>query len=203
MPSYKFHYFNGKGRGEMVRMLFVVAGKEFEDVRFEQSEWPSLKEKFPYGQVPASEIDGKIYGQSMAIATYLAKEFGYYGKTNLDGFVIDQVLQLIQDLIQCGVKFYFEKDEAKKAELSKQFKETDAPRFFGFFENMLKESGAGFFVGNDITLADIAVYDVLTGMMASFMGPTEQFPMLKALGEKVGANEKLKEHMSKRPETPF
>merc|ERR1711962_852211 len=134
MPSYKFHYFNGKGRGEMVRMLFVVAGKEFEDVRFEQSEWPSLKEKFPYGQVPALEIDGKI---------------------NLDGFVIDQVLQLIQDLIQCGVKFYFEKDEAKKAELSKQFKETDAPRFFGFFENMLKESGTGFFVGNDITLADI------------------------------------------------
>merc|ERR1719398_53911 len=129
-----------------------------------------------------------MYGQSMAIATYLAKEFGFYGKTNMDGFVIDQVLQLIQDLIQIAVKFYFEKDEAKKSELSKQFKETDAPRFFG---------------GSDITLADIAVYDALTGMMSMAMGLTENFPMLKAVVDKVGANEKLKEHMAKRPETPF
>jgi len=187
----------------MVRMMFIVAGQEYEDVRFEQSEWPSLKAKFPFGQVPALEIDGKMYGQSMAIATYLAKEFGFYGKTNMDGFVIDQVLQLIQDLIQIAVKFYFEKDEAKKSELSKQFKETDAPRFFGFFENMLKENGTGFFVGSDITLADIAVYDALTGMMSMAMGSTENFPMLKAVVDKVGANEKLKEHMAKRPETPF
>ena len=35
----------------------------------------------------------------------------------MDGFVIDQVLQLIQDLIQIAVKFYFEKDEAKKVNL--------------------------------------------------------------------------------------
>merc|ERR1711934_732253 len=151
----------------MVRMMFIVAGQEYEDVRFEQSEWPSLKAKFPFGQVPALEIDGKMYGQSMAIATY------------------------------------FEKDEAKKSELSKQFKETDAPRFFGFFENMLKENGTGFFVGSDITLADIAVYDALTGMMSMAMGSTENFPMLKAVVDKVGANEKLKEHMAKRPETPF
>ena len=41
-----------------------------------------------------------------------------------------------------------------QSELSKQFKETDAPRFFGFFENMLKENGTGFFVGSDVSLLE-------------------------------------------------
>ena len=44
MPSYKLSYFNTKGFGENARMLFKVAGVEFEDIRYSREEWPSLKE---------------------------------------------------------------------------------------------------------------------------------------------------------------
>ena len=44
MPSYKLYYFNTKGFGENARMLFKVAGVEFEDIRYSREEWPSLKE---------------------------------------------------------------------------------------------------------------------------------------------------------------
>ena len=44
MPSYKLSYFNAKGFGENARMLFKVAGVEFEDIRYSREEWPSLKE---------------------------------------------------------------------------------------------------------------------------------------------------------------
>ena len=43
MSSYKLTYFNGRGRGEIARMLFAAAGKEFEDVRIEFPDWPKLK----------------------------------------------------------------------------------------------------------------------------------------------------------------
>ena len=43
MPSYKLTYFNGRGRGEIARMLLAASGKKFEDVRIEFSDWPALK----------------------------------------------------------------------------------------------------------------------------------------------------------------
>jgi len=43
MPSYKLYYFNVKGRAEPSRLLFAYAGVEYEDVRVESKDWPSLK----------------------------------------------------------------------------------------------------------------------------------------------------------------
>ena len=43
MPKYELHYFNGRGRGEVCRLLFVAAGQAFTDTRVEQAEWPKLK----------------------------------------------------------------------------------------------------------------------------------------------------------------
>jgi glutathione S-transferase len=44
MPEYKFIYFNGKGRGELSRLIFAAAGKKFEDKRIEFSDWPNVKQ---------------------------------------------------------------------------------------------------------------------------------------------------------------
>ena len=44
MPNYKLTYFNGRGRAELIRYLFEVAGVQYEDVRVEIAEWsPALK----------------------------------------------------------------------------------------------------------------------------------------------------------------
>ena len=39
----------------------------------------SLKPALPYGQLPVLEVDGVTICQSMAIARYLANEFGLAG----------------------------------------------------------------------------------------------------------------------------
>ena len=43
MVHYKLIYFNLRGRGEIIRMVFKHAGVEYEDVRFAKSEWPKIK----------------------------------------------------------------------------------------------------------------------------------------------------------------
>jgi len=41
--SYRLTYFNGRGRAELIRMIFAQAGVAYEDVRIERAEWPQLK----------------------------------------------------------------------------------------------------------------------------------------------------------------
>lgn len=43
MASYRLHYFDVRGRAEIVRMLFKLAQVEFEDIRVTESEWPRVK----------------------------------------------------------------------------------------------------------------------------------------------------------------
>ena len=43
MPTYKLTYFNVRGRAETARMLFKLAGQEFEDNRVEGETWQAMK----------------------------------------------------------------------------------------------------------------------------------------------------------------
>ena len=44
MPSYKLIYFNLRGRGEMIRLMFAAAGVQYEDCRLTKEEFLKLKE---------------------------------------------------------------------------------------------------------------------------------------------------------------
>ncbi|KAH9508180.1 Glutathione S-transferase 1 [Bulinus truncatus] len=199
----KLTYFNGRGRAEVSRLVLAVAGQKYEDVRLAGDQWAALKPKTPFGQLPVLEVDGKSFGQSLAIATYLAREFNLYGKTNLDGLKIDQVVQLCTDFQNAGSKAYYEKDEAKKAELLKNLKEVEAPKYLGFFEKLLKENGSGYFVGSSLTLADLLVYDLVFNYQQRSAVNTEGYPLLQAFYKKVDNHDKIKAYVSKRPNTEF
>ena len=34
MPEYKLHYFNFRGKAELIRLVFAAAGESYEDVRY-------------------------------------------------------------------------------------------------------------------------------------------------------------------------
>ena len=93
LPKYKFVYFNFQGRGELHRYIFAQSGQEYEDFRFDRKDWRNYKDDTPFGQVPVLEVteDGKTVqiAQSVAIARFLARRFGLYGKNDLEMAEID------------------------------------------------------------------------------------------------------------------
>jgi len=40
---YKLTYFNGRGRAELIRMIFAQAEVQYEDVRIERAQWQQLQ----------------------------------------------------------------------------------------------------------------------------------------------------------------
>ena len=53
----------------------------------------------PQGVMPIFEIDGKTFVQSHAIARFVARQYGMYGKNNMDSLQIDQIQETIADLL--------------------------------------------------------------------------------------------------------
>ena len=93
MSTYKLIYFNGKGRAELARFIFVQADVKYEDERI-TSGWMELKPKTPFGSLPVLVEDGKELGGSVAIARYLAEKFGLAGANAFENAEIASIYAL-------------------------------------------------------------------------------------------------------------
>jgi len=210
MAEYKLMYFNARGRGEPARLLFAQAGVEYEDVRMNSEELAAIKgdvTKVPLGQLPVLIVKGHPpIPQSHSINRYLARKFGMYGQSEAETVRIDVTGESVNDIFTHVMKMYFEKDEAKKAELGKSFVEKDSVTILTAMCNALKKSseGKGYFVGNTMTLADIAVFcmtEVLFNNPA--LGPVlaGKYPLLKEFDTRMRAEPKIAAWLAKRPKT--
>lgn len=80
------HYFNGRGRAEISRLIFAASNTVYDDHRIAfDTEWPNQKKNAPLNQLPYLEMgDGNLLAQSIAIARFIAKETNLAGKNNLE-----------------------------------------------------------------------------------------------------------------------
>lgn len=205
--KYKLTYFNGRGRAEIVRLIFAVAGQKYNDVRIERDAWPGdLKDKTPFGQIPILEVEGVTLCQSNAIALYLANEFGLAGKTALDKARAHMVIECTEDVLKPFLGFMFEKDETRKAELKKKYVEETLPKNLAGLEKILKQNngGNGFFVGDGLTWADLGVLNLADWLkVIGSEGQLANYEKLHALLARVAAVPSIAEWLAKRPVTQF
>merc|ERR1711972_466873 len=112
MPNVKLTYFNLRGRGEPCRIMLAYGGIKYEDERIPPpwdpaTSWPTLKPNTPFGVLPILTWDGEEICQSMACARFVAREVGLYGKSSLEQAQVDEIVDVIQDLTNTFIKFYF------------------------------------------------------------------------------------------------
>ncbi|XP_022087462.1 S-crystallin SL11-like [Acanthaster planci] len=204
MPSYKLTYFDVRGRAETIRMLFAVAGQKFEDVRITEEQWPETKKKVPLGALPVLEIDGKQLIQSKAIASYLAREFGFYGANSWESAKIDEISGAVEDIWLPYVRIIISSDDKSKkdAEMKKHFEEK-APVFLRFLEDQLckNNEGDGFFVGKKISMADLNFHTSIESLETTSLLGLEKYPKLTALKARISAHDKLAPYLAKRAKT--
>ncbi|KAH3815006.1 glutathione S-transferase-like [Dreissena polymorpha] len=199
MPKYELHYFNGRGRGEVCRLLFVAAGQAFTDTRVEQAEWPKLKPKMPQETLPVLTIDGKTQvSQSLAIARYLAREFKMDGGSSLQQLFVDEFVSTTLDLFTAYAKAAF---SPNKEEEMKKFKSESLPKYYKILDSSISSYGKnGFAVGSSLTLADLFVH---TALEATGLDELKDYKNLKANRDKVESIDKIKKYLASRPKTAF
>ena len=109
------------------------------------------------------------------------------------------------------MQLYYEDQKTEALRRSKDFREARLPKFFGFFERVLKanDEGAGkFLVGGKLTYADTTLWQVLDGLKFAFPKELEargkEFPTLfgpfyNSVKEASG----LKEYLASERRLPY
>ena len=102
----------------------------------------------PCGQLPVLNYNGVEISQSMAIARFLANEFGLAGKTNLEKARADMIVDCVLDMTAGVVAAIFAPEEKKEALFAKFLNEI-LPNGRQVLEKFLTEK---FFVGNEVII---------------------------------------------------
>jgi len=202
MVHYRLVYFNSRGRAESIRYLFALAGVEYEDVRLDHGEnWQAMKPKTPFGQVPVLDIDGFQLAQTKAIARYVGKEFNMAGRNNLESAKADMLVDGVDDVANHLRPVMREKDPEKKKELFEVVKKDHIEPFLKRYENFLEQNGTGYFVNDQITWADVFLFDTLQKWEKRHPELLQHHQKLRQFVDKVSANPKIKAWIEKRPES--
>ncbi|XP_069101467.1 glutathione S-transferase-like isoform X2 [Argopecten irradians] len=161
----------------------------------------------PQGKLPILEVDGRVLCQTGAIVRYIAREYGLYGKDNVENTQVDIVLDTAEDMTPEIIKLAYENDPDKKKEYMQNFTGIVIPNFVRLFCNILCQNGDGngWMVGSTLTVADLCVFGLFNSLEGGY-GPDAVQALyndakLKALYDRVAQVEEIKQWLEKRPKS--
>ncbi len=177
MSSVKLVYFPVAGRAFPIRVglgAAAAAGRvaKFDDVRLPMPEFRAKKADgsldLPLGQLPVLEIDGASYAQSLALARYAATVGGLRPSNALEALKVDEIVATVDEAF-IKAPYSAGPDDADFPNRRKAWGELLTSKYLPFFVRRLGASGGPFFLGEQLTEADLFLHalgarGIATGM---------------------------------------
>nr|AAB01058.1 S-crystallin [Doryteuthis opalescens] len=228
MPNYTLYYFNGRGRAEILRMMFAAAAVKYMDKRFEFNEWDKYRKDMPSMRVPVLEMDGGMkMPETMAIARYLAREYNFYPKNSMDMMRCDYIADCFYEIMHDYMRYYHWKNgrfrfgengmmssdngnEGGNMEsnydnyLQWRYMNT-LNRIMPFMERTLsmRNGGGQFFMGDQMMWCDMMCYCCLENPYTENQAMFSKFPKLMSLRTRVAAHPKVSAYLKSRCNTTW
>lgn len=206
--KHRLHYFHLSSRGEIIRLVFAYGRVPFDEVTVPMGRpYMALKPTYPFQQLPMMEIGGKQYAQSVAIARYAAKQVGLYPLTDhLAALEVDMIVDATADIFSAVIEGPFlERDVARKEKQTAKLNKYFLPAFLGGLQARVPASATPqkpYFLGDQISLADIAVFNVVENLLIpeKEILPVDfqsKYPKLLDIAERVKQEQSIAEYLAK------
>lgn len=207
----KIIYFNFPfWRAEVSRISLFIGNIPFEDKRLTNEDFSYVKEhgqmkdgtKIPFSQFPVLVINGEVIAQTGAIARICGKLSGLYPEDIVEAGQVDQVIDAATDINMLIRPSMRENDPIKKKEMREDLSKNDLPRYFSYLEDLLSNNKSQWFVGNKMSIADIAIWRISGWLTSGIIDDIpknliDKFDNLKNLYSLVNNDKKIKEWVSK------
>ena len=214
------------GRGEFVRLVLEEAGAEYVDVgRLSESEGGGTKavvayyegraEGHPIFAPPVLKHGEAVIAQTAAICHYLGRrhelapgdEVGQAQALELQLSIADLVVEVHDTHHPIGAHLYYEQQKDAAKQRAKSFVEERLPRFLGYFERVLQQNGGAVLVGEQVTHADLSLFQALEGLAyafpRAFAGASAGTPRVLELRERVRERPRIAAYLACERRLPF
>ena len=194
----KLYYYPAQGAAQQIRFTLAAGGVAFEDVpasSFPASQedkdlWVSLG-KNTTTNIPMLVDGEKVYTQSLAVLRVAARRGGLMPTDADEVYQVDKLIADVADLRAASYKAMSMMGATPEAQA--KFVKEVMPKHVGNIERQLGDNE--YFVGGKLSVADTAIYDVLTtkcrNMVPDYLSA---YPKLDAFVKRIEGLEKIAEY---------
>jgi glutathione S-transferase len=227
--AYELYYWDGlQGRGEFVRLALEDAGADYVDVARGAKKdglgtdamMKVMKSRtephIPFA--PPFLKDGELIVPHVAnILLYLGPKLGLAPKDEGARFAAHGLQLTIADFVTevhdthhpLATDLYYEDQRDAARIRSKHFIEARVPKFFGYFERVLKQNPHGdtHMIGKKATYVDLSMFQLVEGLHYAFPRACakfgEQYPRVAALHDAVLGRPNIARYVESERRIPF
>jgi glutathione S-transferase len=209
-----------QGRGEYVRLALEDAGAAYDDVARRPSGMAAMSRMMEQGgrppfAPPFLKAGRLVIGQTANILLYLGARHGLAPKAEPGRLWIHQLQLTITDFVAevhdthhpIGVSLYYEDQRNPAKKRTEEFWNERVPKYLGYFERLVSDSGGTFTTGRRATYVDLSLFQIVEGLRYAFPKRMKQFerkiPKLAELHDRVAARPNIKAYLASDRRIPF
>jgi len=207
---YELYYWPSiQGRGEFVRLALEAAGADYVDVARRGGAGRNAVGKLIYGArirtpqfAPPVLKAGKIVVSHAAnILQFLGPRHGLAPKAEAGRLWTHSLQLTITDFVKeihdthhpISSNLYYDDQKKEAKAYTREFLKSRAPKYLGYFEDVLRRNGGRHLVGRSLTYPDLSLFQIVTGLRYAFPRT------MKKLEKDIPLSVKLRDAVEQRP----
>jgi glutathione S-transferase len=201
-----------QGRGEFVRLALEATGAAYVDVARQANGAVAMErllegkavERPPFAP-PFLRAGKQLIGQTANILLFLGSRHGLAPANEAGRLWAHQLQLTIADLVQ----EIHDTHHPIASGLTADFLENRAPKFLGYFEEVLARNavGKGWLIGGRLTYPDLSLFQVVAGLRYAFPRAMarigKKLPRTVAVHDKVAARPRVAAYLASERRIPF
>jgi glutathione S-transferase len=221
MMRYELYYWPEiQGRGEFVRLALEEAGASYVDVARGKGGTAAMfklmeSEKHQPFAPPFLKAGKFLIAQTANILLFLGVRHGLAPPEEAGRLWVHQVQLTIADFVveahdthhPIGSGLYYEDQKKEAKRRAADFLKNRAPKYFGYFEDVLARSGGNYLAGKRLTYADLSLFQIVAGMRYAFpkaMAKLEKkVPRVVAVHDRVAKRPRIAAYLASERRIPF
>jgi glutathione S-transferase len=219
---YDLHYWPSiQGRGEYVRLALEEAGADYADVARGERGMAAMMRMMesesgtPPFAPPFLKAGKLVIGQTANILFYLGSRHGLAPKAEAGRLWVHQLQLTVTDFVvevhdthhPIATSLYYEDQKAPAKKRTDEFWDERVPKYLGYFERLLEESGGAYVTGRRLTYVDLSMFQLVEGLRYGFPKRMKAFerkiPGLIDLRDRVAARPNIKAYLASERRIAF
>lgn len=217
-----FYWPEIQGRGEFVRLALEDVGADYEDVARKRGGMERMlaimegkREKRPPFAPPFLRAGKLTIAQVAEILLYLGPRLKLAPRDEAGRLWLHQLQLTVTDFVKevhdthhpVGTGLYYEDQKPEARRYSQGFLEERAPKYLGYFEQILEKSGGPWLLGRKVTYIDLSMFQLVEGMRYAFPKGSKRIerdiPGLVRVRDRVAERSGIKAYLASDRRIPF